>query len=74
MKSVNVRETISLERFRLLLNINVELKTKYSYAKEKRIRPGAVPKPSASEGSPTILQGKSLQLFLQRLRIVPLTL
>lgn len=59
-RSVNVKETTSLERFRPILNINMEMKPKHIYAKEKRIRFGAGPKPSTGEGSPTILQTKSL--------------
>lgn len=59
-KSVNVRETTNLEGFKPALKINVEMKTKYIYAKEKRIRPGAGPKPCTNEDSPTILQTKSL--------------
>lgn len=55
-RSVNVRETTSLETFRPVLNVNVEMKTKHIYAKEKRIRSGAGPKPSTSEASLTMLQ------------------
>lgn len=55
-RSVNVKETGSFKRFKPVLNINVEIKTKRIYAKEKRIRSH----PSTGEGSPTMLQAESV--------------
>lgn len=57
---MNVKETSSFKRFKPVLNINVAIKTKHIYAKEKKIRPGTDPMPSTGEGSPTILQVESL--------------
>lgn len=73
VRTVRVRVTTGLERFRPLLHLIVEMKTKHIYAKVKR--PGAGPKPSAYDLPSAIystLQAKSLQLIPKGLQTLPL--
>lgn len=72
MRTVHVRVTTILERFRPVLHLNVEMKNKLIYAKGKR--PGADPKPSACDlpsATYSTLQAKSLQLILKDYKLFP---
>lgn len=73
IRTVHVRVTTSLERFRPLLCFKVEVENKHIYAKEKR--PGAGPKPSACDLPSAIynaLQAKTPQLIHKGLPTLPL--